>query len=590
MKEKFSKEKFNIKDFDEKEYQILLKKAKDSGLEKLTSKECKLLSDFGNYYLEKEKNPYQAFISFEVVDDFEGLRKVGDYLIREQPDSFDLFNVFFKLEEHEKIRDLLNRKDIRFNNDVYDKAFKPLEEAIFEYIDSFLKENELSFATGKINVGVDLIAIKNLSKEYEVAVPIARGGLKQGAIAQLWGMPVKILAIKAHQRKRKKGKWLSPVSLNDFQGKKVLLFDKDAVSGASIRKAVEMLNDFSPKKIGVYFAHEILEAKTMGVGVKIEDLPEGVEVFSPNKNISLENAGDVYIEAHKKLKTLYGRFCQLEREIMKGIEENEEKFPELNKLFKKFVKEQFYLFNALNPNLEGVAVIRERMLNRLSVLFKDYQYLLKGETVESVQVVENFKNVLKTTSLLPLGFEAEIIKARYQKQAEVLAFQRKIKNFHYPADPVGAFAAAKKAVEDGFEAALIVGPEGFAYEPYFKDLGIETIAISVDWDSKKKSQSIKILDDLTKLKEKKVLIVDDDVTSGATLEEVIKILTSTKLVSLGLYLGQLEKFQKISNIPLKFEKIYLVKESERNAEVFKEFLHSRNLKIFKNRDLDKRIR
>lgn len=71
--------------------------------------------------------------------------------------------------------------------------FNALNQALYDHVHIFLDENGTPIATGGINKGVDLIAIRNLSHNYDVAVPIARGGLNQGAIANLWEMTTRII-------------------------------------------------------------------------------------------------------------------------------------------------------------------------------------------------------------------------------------------------------------------------------------------------------------------------------------------------------------------------------------------------------------
>ena len=237
MPEKLPIENPECKQFNDDEHDSLLSRARLS-VETLSPQERKRLVEFGHHYLDDEKNTYEAMRTFEATQDFEGLRKMADYFLREQPDSFDLPRVLTDLEDHEGIRNLLNRKDVEFIKATYEKSFESLNKPLHDYIKNFLEENKTPVATGKINQGIDLVAIRNLAQEYDVAVPIARGGLNQGAIACLWGMPTRIVDIAAHKRKKARGKWVNPVSAEDFNGKRVLLFDKDAVTGASVRKAV----------------------------------------------------------------------------------------------------------------------------------------------------------------------------------------------------------------------------------------------------------------------------------------------------------------------------------------------------------------
>lgn len=579
MPEKFPGANPERRQFNDKEHDNLLSRARQ-GVDMLSRQERERLAEFGHHYLDDKNNAYEAMCTFEAIQDFEGLRKVADYLLRERPGSFYLPRVLDDLEDHEGIRNLLNRKDIEFRKSTYEQSFESLNTPLHDYIRKFLKENETPVATGGVNQGIDLIAIRNLAQEYDIAVPIARGGLNQGAIAHLWNMPTRIVDIAAHKRKVARGKWANPISAEDFDKKRVLLFDKDAVTGATVRKAVAMLKKFRTGSIGAYFTHSVLKPGTIGIGTVTSGLPEGLEIFSPH-NASMENAGEAYVEAHEKLETLYGRRRKIERQFIEEAEKVREQFPELAESLKTFVSKQFSIFDSLNPNLAGIAEVRENILTRVNHLYRDHRNSLENKIYDLPGVADNFRRILGTIQLLPLGFESEIIKARYRKQGEEAAQRRNVENSHYPSNPLAAFNAAWKAAREGFDVALIVGPEGFVYEPYFRDLGIPTMAVNIPEIGEDEARTIKLFDNLAELRGKKVLVVEDDVRTGATLQKLLETLEPHNPAQLGLYLGQPEQFQKIPNIPQRFGTTHLAEESATASQEFSEYLESKNLKIFK---------
>ena len=94
-------------------------------------------------------------------------------------------------------------------------------------------------------------------------------------------------------------------------------------------------------------------------------------------------------------------------------------------------------------------------------------------------------------------------------------------------------------------------------------------------------RTIKLFDDLSILQGKKVLVVEDDIRTGATLQKLLEHLKPHNPASLGLYLGQPEQFQRVQNIPQEFGNTYLAEESSTSGKEFEEYLESRNLKIFK---------
>ena len=579
MPEKFFGENPEHQQFNMEEYYHLLS-CVQNGVDKISRQDRERLVQFGHHWLDSEENTYEAMRAFEAAQDFEGLRKVADFLLRERPDSSSLPCVLADLEDHEGIRNLLNREDVKFREYAYGEFFKSFDEPLYEYIRKFLERNKTPVATGGVNQGIDLIAIRNLAQEYDIAVPIARGGLNQGAIAHLWGMPTRIVDIAAHKRKVPKGKWINPIEPDDFYGKRVLLFDKDAVTGASIQKAVSMLKNFQTESIGVYFTHPVLKPGSIGIGTITRGLPKRLEIFSP-KNAPMKNAGDTYLEAHEKLETPYGLRRKAERQFIEEAEKIKGRFPELAESFRTFVSAQFHVFDALNPNLPGVAEVRQQILKRVNQLYREHKNFLESNMYSLPNVVENFRRMLETRQVLPAGFESELVRARFRKQGEEAARRRNVENPHYPSNPLAAFNAARKAVKEGFDIALIVGPEGFAYEPYFLDLGIQTVAVNIPESREDEPRTIKLFDDLSILQGKKVLVVEDDIRTGATLQKLLERLSPQNPAGLGLYLGQPEKFHKIQNIPQEFENIYLAEESPTSSREFKEYLESKNLKIFK---------
>jgi len=525
-----------------------------------------------------KKNAYQAMSAFAAAQDFDGLLKLRDWFTKKWQDSFDLINTLNILEDHEGIHNLLN---INFDASFGTTSFASLNEPVIKYRDNFLKENGTPVATGVINEGIDLVAIRNLSQRYDIAIPIARGGLNQGAIAKLWGMPTRIVDIAAHNRKTPKGKWVNPVSEKDFEGKRVLFFDKDAVTGATINQALKMLSRFNPSSVGIYFAHNL--TKSGDIGTHVENLPNGLEIFYPG-NSPLQNAGDAYMEAHEKLGTLYGKRLKAEHLFAEEIKNLKEKDFKLSETLKTFISKQVRAFDSLNHFLPGASNVRERILSTINAAYRDHRINLDSNLYDLPRVKENFKLRLSTTPPLPFEFESLLIRARYERVAEDAAKRRSIENFHQPNDPLAAFDAAYRAVKDGFDVALIVGPEGFAYEPYFQDLGLRTMAVNIPESEEGEPRSIKLYDDLASLKDKKVLIVEDDVRTGATLQKLLEHIKPNTPKHIGLYLGQSETFQKMMNIPKELIKTYIAEpkiNSTTGATHFREFLESKNLKIFK---------
>lgn len=564
--------------------QTLLHKAKQ-GPDALSAEERKNLQNIGYEYIRVagQEKPWCAVNAFRSLHDFDGLRATLDYCLRHEPETMSIPDILVALEDYAGQRLWLNRTTeiVKLN---YNACFKELDRPLYTYIAQTLKDNETPEATGGFHTGSDLIALHHLSRKYDVGIPIARGGLYQGAIAQLWGMPTHTADVSAHGRKRPTGKWIRPVSAEDIQGKHILLFDKDAVTGASIRKTMAMLEKFKPAHIGAYFTWPILQPGQFGVGTLTEGLPNTIDLYSA-EDIYLHHAGDVYFKAHEKLHTLYGQRRRVEQEYRQQyIPRFAAEHSDIEKALKSFLQRSLRVYDNLNPFLAGVPTIREKLLNRLRSMARAIEQYhapilnIPGTKERLLTMITN------TPALFPGELENAILLSRYHPRAQRCAEERGIENPHVPSSPLAAHYTAAVAMKEGIDYALIVGPEGFAYEPYFRELGIPTLAVNIPESAPEEPRTLRNLDNLSILKGKKVLIVEDDIQTGATLEKLLEQLKEYAPAQMNLYLGQPERFQKKQNIPTAVTKTYIAGEgaSEKaQAAAFRAFLLSRGLRMFK---------
>ena len=94
--------------------------------------------------------------------------------------------------------------------------------------------------------------------------------------------------------------------------------------------------------------------------------------------------------------------------------------------------------------------------------------------------------------------------------------------------------------------AVPVAPSEIVEE--LKKTGVEFIAVNIPESGENEPRTIALLDDLTALQGKKVLVVEDDVRTGATLQKLLEHLQPHNPAGLGLYLGQPEQFQRVWQI------------------------------------------
>lgn len=319
-------------------------------------------------------------------------------------------------------------------------------------------------------------------------------------------------------------------------------------------------------------------------------MPEEINLHFSNE-VTIENAGKVYLEVHNRLQTQYARLEKIKTMFEEEASQLDAKYADISYELRIFLERCVEAFNNLNPDIVGVEKVREQILNSLNNQLKHTQ-TMKDLFDLNPDSVKNYVNMLKTTRPLHPNYGDVIIAAQYHAQAEKLAEQRGIKNTHKPSYPMNAFNSAVEAVKYGYDIVVIVGPEGFAYEPYFLELGLETVAVNIPESKADGVRTLIELDNLSILKGKKVLVVEDDLRTGATLQKLLERISEVKPVELGLYLGQPNRFQIMENAPVEFSQIHVAEQSngeKSQQKLIDYFLKKKGEVIFRHPERVKNI-
>ena len=141
-----------------------------------------------------------------------------------------------------------------------------------------------------------------------------------------------------------------------------------------------------------------------------------------------------------------------------------------------------------------------------------------------------------------------------------------------PVDSVAAFAMAKRLTEQRrFDYCVSVAPEGHVYGYFFeKCFGAPILSVHVDYPPRR----CEILDDLSVIRGKRVLILEDDVASGLTLSFVVGAISDFNPRSLDLYLGRPKDGQVLENVDPAIGTVYLAEDylaAEQRAEYEAQF-------------------
>ncbi len=126
-----------------------------------------------------------------------------------------------------------------------------------------------------------------------------------------------------------------------------------------------------------------------------------------------------------------------------------------------------------------------------------------------------------------------------------------------PHDCVSAFAMARHLKMQGaFDLCIAIAPEGHVYGYFFEKLGVPVLSVYVDYPPRR----CRLLDDLSVIRDHRVLLLEDDVISGVSLGLVVDAVLAASPRSLALYLGRAKEDQILENVPPEVTAVYLAED------------------------------
>jgi len=109
------------------------------------------------------------------------------------------------------------------------------------------------------------------------------------------------------------------------------------------------------------------------------------------------------------------------------------------------------------------------------------------------------------------------------------------------------------------------------YGYFFERLGAKVLSVFVGYPP----SEIRIFDDLSQFKGRRVLILEDDVISGVTLTLVVEAVMKHEPAWVGVYLGRRKEDQQLGSIPQEVSEVFLAEDildDTRRAEYESEFI------------------
>jgi len=119
--------------------------------------------------------------------------------------------------------------------------------------------------------------------------------------------------------------------------------------------------------------------------------------------------------------------------------------------------------------------------------------------------------------------------------------------------------------QKNYDIGICISPEALRYGALFDLFGLRTLAVYMD-DSDP-TRNYRELDDLKSIKGKNIIVIEDDVVTGKTLEIFFEKIKQYSPASISLFLGNPKRFQKgLQNIPNCFQSVYVVPDAISDVE------------------------
>jgi len=544
----------------------------------LLPEEKKFLLSVANRQIDefREKDRfYLALRIFTTLHNFPGLRRLAKLLDKDHTDKREILMI---LEDYEEAYRLFDESVKTFYKQMPDL------NVIFHGINVDAYRHFSKFGTkrgyddwGFYSLDEAASALSRLAGDYDLVISIASGGLFSGAMAEFLGLPVRVIEVHAHGLETPTSKFVDEIRPEDIAGKRILFVDKDTITGASLKEAMRLIAPYGPRMMGAFFNYEVGHiipegtAKDLRRSGLVLHFPDEVE---PSPTLPL------FYRAHENLGTTLGKFRKAARGFEELIPSLEAIRPEAADKIRHYLHRQRRIFFAFNPLLPGIDRVRDLMTTRLESLLKGFS---ESRKFDESRALENLLTLTSFDTNLPMDFAGDLAHGRYHEAGLHAAWKRGVQNIHAPHSYTASFRAAQSAAKDRYDVALIVGPEGFAYEPIFQDLGLPTVAVNIPEADFGGKRSIAVFNDLSKLTGKRVLVVEDDVQSGATLKKLLDEIRLYDPGFLGLYLGLPAIRQRQENIPPDFKKIYVTEiDNQKDEAAFLDHLKKREV-LFKEK-------
>lgn len=173
---------------------------------------------------------------------------------------------------------------------------------------------------------------------------------------------------------------------------------------------------------------------------------------------------------------------------------------------------------------------------------------------------ENAMKFLRSKTQKDLNYEVlgQVVERLLNKETQDYFIRQGLQSRYFAHNSLASFSSARKLFEEKkIEIGVAIGPEGFSYAGFFELLGLPVKKIYINEYCLTENRPYKELDNLSIIKSKHTLFIEDDVKTGQTLKKAYQKIMKYSPASVSVYLGIPESRQNLQSVPKEFKRIYV---------------------------------
>lgn len=235
-----------------------------------------ILKDFYEFVL--PYNLSSALDHFREMNDVEMVQRIGDACFEEGLLCFSRSAYEF-LKDREGIFKIILSKDVGSQELALISYLGETEEILYRNFATWATERSFPNAIPMEAAPIINMAY-HLGNNYDMGIGVANGGCFSTYVFDSFGLETRL--VEAHRKGRGATfNWATKTSEEDIVGKRIVVLDKDVVSGRTSRRVLRELQRLNPKSIDLVLNHNPTKGP-YGLGTLLINVPQEYDnVFFP---------------------------------------------------------------------------------------------------------------------------------------------------------------------------------------------------------------------------------------------------------------------------------------------------------------------